>query len=176
MKKAHICIFISLLIIWPTMLLAVTEHQLKAAYLYNITKFIQWPENAFQSKNDPIRLCIIGKHFFENSLKPLEKKSVASRNFELFYFENSSKATNCHISYLSTSQKNILQEELSLLESKSMMTISDIHAFAEQGGMIELRKQKNKIRMYINLQALSIKNLYLSSKLLELSTIVEDQK
>ena len=172
-KNIHYLLLALLLTSWSSQLFAVTEHQLKVAYLYNITKFIQWPKKSFESEESPINICIIGKKISKEDIEALRDKRVSGRKLNIYYYKNSKSLDICHIAYISSSNKDTFRNDLKNLEGKKTITISDINMFANKGGMIELRRQNNKIKLYINLQALSDENLFLSSKILELSNIVK---
>jgi hypothetical protein len=172
-KNIHSILLALLLTLWTSQLFAVTEHQLRVAYLYNITKFIQWPQKSFKSEESPINICIIGKNFSKEDIETLRDKIVSGRKLNIYYYKNSKDIDMCHIAYISSSKKDTFKKSLKDIEGKNIITISDINMFANKGGMIELRRENDKIKLYVNLQALSNENLFLSSKILELSNIVK---
>ncbi len=167
-------LFLSMIgwLILPVTLLAVTEQQLKAAYLYNITKYVTWPEKSFLSQQTPINLCIVGKDPFKESLKPIKKRSIFGRKFQINYYQNAAQLNGCHIAYIASQNPPVVSKELKLLKGRHILTVSDIYNFAQKGGMVELRKEHNKIKLHVNLDALQNADLFISSKLLELSHII----
>jgi len=172
-KIIHSLLLGLLLTSFPSQLFAVTEGQLRVAYLYNITKFIQWPEKTFKSEKLPINICIIGKTLCKEELESLQDKIISGHRLNIYYYKNNENFDKCHIAYISDSNKNTFEDVLEKIKGKNIVTISAINMFANKGGMIELRKQKNKIILYINIQSIHNENLLLSSKVLGLARIVK---
>ncbi|RUQ34056.1 MAG: YfiR family protein [Candidatus Competibacteraceae bacterium] len=148
------------------------EYAVKAAYLYNFAKFIEWPPGAFASTDAPLWICIVGDNPFGNALaalygKTVEKHPVAMRPISTEGFDQ------CHIVFIGHIEAGSFKTLLAKLRRLPILTVSDISDFARTGGMIGLVETDQHIRFDINLTATRQAGLKLSSQLLKLATIVE---
>ncbi len=143
------------------------EYKVKAAYLFNFTKFISWPQKSGENFN----ICILGHNPFNGHLKPLENRSAQGKPIRLYYFQSFKQALNCHILYLDSANSH----QLTLTESpvSGALTVSSQRAFASSGGMIGFILREGRIKLRINLSALQKKGLKISAKLLEVAEVVE---
>jgi hypothetical protein len=147
-----------------------TEYQLKAAFLLNFAKFIEWPPAAFADATKPIVLGILGENPFGDVLKrTIQDKTVNNRPLEVREFPAAAEPTNCHILFIVTSEKARLPEILANLRGASVLTVGEMDHFTESGGMINFVRQGNKIRFQINEVAAKKVGLKISSKLLSLA-------
>ena len=148
------------------------EYAVKAAYLYNFAKFIEWPPGTFASDDALLWICIVGDNPFGDALatlygKTVEKHPVAIRPIPTEGFEQ------CHIVFISRVNANRFKTLLAAFRHLPILTVSDISDFAQAGGMIGLVEADQRIRFDINLTATRQAGLKLSSQLLKLATIVE---
>lgn len=137
------------------------ETKIKAAYLYNFTKFVDWPDR--QGKT--IQICVSGDTQISKVLEELAAKQNSS--FSIIAGSKINPA-ECQILYLSGSDREI-DNTLSGLKEQNILTVSDNERFSEYGGIITLFSENGKIRFEINLPAARKTNLKISSKLLELA-------
>lgn len=137
------------------------ETKIKAAYLYNFTKFVTWPDR----QGKPIQICVSGDTQITKVLDELSAKQNGS-----FSVIAGSKInpTECQILYISGSDRDV---DIALHETKdqNILTVSDNLHFSNYGGMITLFSENGKIRFEINLPSVQKTNLKISSKLLELA-------
>jgi YfiR/HmsC-like len=146
---------------------APTEYQIKAAFLFNFAKFVEWPASAFSETNSPIVIGILGDNPFGNDLvKTVRDKTLNNRPLVIKEFHSSLEATNCHMLFISTSEKARLPQILEALRGVSVLTVSEMDRFKEAGGMINFVREGNKIRFQINEAAAKSAGLKISSKLL----------
>ncbi|MDQ6956777.1 MAG: YfiR family protein [Mariprofundaceae bacterium] len=151
----------------------VQEDKIKAVYIFNFVRFTEWPLTQTTSANKRMNLSILGNR---DLLKILNGKSF--RKTALGVRLNArvcvmpSCITDSQALFIDSSESEVLTEMLSLLSNKPVLTISDIPGFAEQGGMIELNRDNDKIIFRINLEAIKRVNLYVSSQLLQMAEIV----
>src|SRR3954452_914402 len=83
-----------------------TEHQVKALFLFNFTKYVEWPSEAFKETNTPVTIGIVGNNIFEADLKKaVEGKNVNGRSITIRNVENAEDITSCHILFISASEK-----------------------------------------------------------------------
>lgn len=149
------------------------EYAVKAAYLYNFAKFVEWPPGAFASEEAPLLICIAGDNPFGTALASLSGKTVHAHPVEVRHIPMATHLDPCHIVYLSQAEQGRFKTILAKLMHLSILTVSDINDFAQVGGMIGLVEADQRVRFNINLTATRQANLKLSSQLLKLATIVE---
>ncbi len=147
-----------------------TEYQIKAAFLFNFAKFVEWPPESFRDTNSPIIIGVLGKNVFGNDLeKTIRDKTVNNRHFEFRQFDTTKEAAHCHILFISPSIKDSLPKILSDFHNASILTVSETDHFLEAGGMINFTIEDNKIRFQINDEAAKKAGLRISAKLLSLA-------
>ncbi len=146
------------------------EYELKAAFLYKLASFVEWPHAA---ADGPLRIGVIGKDPFGADLDGLvQGKVVNGRLFQVRRFQPGEDIRGCEIVFVSPSERNRLQPILDGLRGNPTLTVGDVPEFCERGGMINLRLVGDRIRLQINLEAAERANLRLSSKLLSLATVI----
>lgn len=148
------------------------EYKIKAAYLYNFTKFISWPATSSPTFN----ICIVGKDPFGNLLDALETKTALDKPIRLFRYDSLKQAKDCQIIYLDPSEnrENVAMPGVLTITSLNQgLTVSSQPFFAERGGMIGFVIEAEKVRLHINLKALKQAGLGISAKLIEVATLVE---
>lgn len=149
---------------------APTEYQIKAAFLYNFAKFVEWPPEAFATPTSPIVIGVLGENVFGNNLQQtLNSKVLNNRPLQFKEFHSVSEATNCQILFISTSEKARFQKIMEGLRGRSVLTVSETPEFIGAGGMINFMLEANKIRFQINDEAAKKAGLKISSKLLSLA-------
>lgn len=156
------------------------EYQIKAAFLYNFINFIDWPnENSDGNKDNPIYIGILGKNPFGNSFEPIKDKQVKDRNVVVKHFENlnalkkcitnEDKQKQCYLLYVSSSEKENINEIFEFVNEKSILTVGDMKNFLESGGIINFLMEDNKVCFEINKAAAEKAKLSIRSKLLRLA-------
>lgn len=152
------------------------EYALKAAYVYNFAKFAEWPEGAFQGAGAPMRLCVLGQDPFDGALDSIAGKSVQSRELVISYPIWAEEARFCHILFISDSVNSRLPEIMTLLDGSPILTIGDTPGIALSGGVIGLENVGNRVRFQVNLDAAQRSGIRLSSRLLNLATVVHNER
>ncbi len=148
-----------------------SEYQLKAAYLYHFAQFVDWPASAFSETNSPMVIGIIGQNPFSGDLEQAVRgKAINSHPLEVKEIRTLTGTTNnCHIVFISASEKDRLAEIFTSLRGTSVLTVGETERFTEAGGMINFVTQGKKIRFQINEAATREAKLKVSSKLLNLA-------
>jgi len=147
-----------------------TEYQIKAAFLFNFAKFVQWPAGAIAGVTSPIVVGILGENPFHDDLaRTIRNKTIDEHPMVIKEFHSPTEATNCHILFISTSEKNRLPEILKDLKGTSVLTVSEMEHFTESGGMINFVLIGKKIRFQINNDEAAKAGLKISSKLMSLA-------
>ena len=148
-----------------------TEQQLKTAYLLNFAKFVEWPEASFAESSSPIVLGVLGENPFGDDLEQMVRgKTINNRPIVVKPCRSLAETTNCHILFISASEKARLPEILAGLSGASVLTVSEMERFTEKEGMINFIRQGTKIRFQINEGAAKKVHLTISSKLLSLAS------
>jgi hypothetical protein len=152
-----------------------SEYEVKAAFLYNFTKFVDWPPEP-KPAQDPVLICVVGDDPFGHSLdKILEGKLVNGRPLRVRRRSTAEEARTCAIAFISASEKAHLRSILETLKGASVLTVGDTAQFAEMGGVINFVLQDNRVHFEINVEAAKIQGLTISSRLLSLAKIVQNK-
>ncbi|MFC1736933.1 YfiR family protein [Candidatus Hydrogenedentota bacterium] len=153
------------------------EYDVKAALILKFAKYVVWPEKVFKNSEEPIVIVILGKDPFKDKIdKIVAKKKVHGRKLEVKRLKKVGDLKNCHVLFVSRSEKTRLTPILDAVASKSVLTIADMDGFAKKGGIVNLKTVKNKIRFQVNVDAAKQAQLKINSQLLKLSDIVESEK
>lgn len=150
------------------------EYVVKAAFLYNFAKFVVWPDDQLGEDRGPVTICIVGQDPFGNALEPFQKKTVKGRALSFERVEGLDEIAQCHVLFISSSEKEKLPFILQRIKNRNILSVSDMEGFAEAGGMINLVNRESKVRFQINVDAVGREGLEMSSKLLHLAEIVSD--
>lgn len=151
---------------------AQSENSVKASYVFNFIKFVNWPQQVWNS--DKFNLCAIGEGEVVDRLSKLQGKRVRNKTIQ---FKQVEKANgDCHLLYFSPQEQHFLSQHLSNIKYRPVLTVSSVSDFVDKGGMIELFRLGNVVKFNINLDASSSVNLRLSAKLSELAVKVVKQK
>lgn len=147
------------------------EYEVKAAFLFNFTKFVEWPPRAFSSGSSPIVIGVLGENPFGDVLETTVKdQELYGRPITVKFFNSGEDLKSCHLLFISGSERRAAPDILKQLRQSSVLTVSDMDDFIENGGMIRFIKKENKIRFQINEAAVKGEgNLKISSRLLSLA-------
>ena len=151
------------------------EYQVKAAFLYNFAKFVEWPEAAFKESKSPFTICILGKNPFGDALDSLREKTVEGRRLLIRKISKIEEADTCNILFISASEKESLPHIRMVTRKWNVLTVGDTNGFAESGVMINLFSVDNKVGFEINLDAAEKASLKISSRLLKLGKIIKEK-
>lgn len=150
------------------------EDNIKAVYIFNFVRFTEWPSDLEISASEETNLSILGNL---SLLKTLKGESFRQAAQDVILKTHACVMPSCikksHALFIDRTESSRLKKVLSLLGNRPVLTISDIPGFAEKGGMIELKRQKERVIFRINLEAIKRANLYVSAQLLQLAEIVE---
>jgi uncharacterized protein DUF4154 len=144
------------------------EYQVKAAFLFNFTKFVVWPSNAFSDANAPLVIGVLGHDPFGSYLDDIVRGERAdNRQLAVERYRSSGEIKNCHVLFISRSESGRLNQIVSSLNHRNMLIVTDADG-GEGGVIIRFVREGNKIRFKIDTQAAKASNLTISSKLLRL--------
>ena len=146
------------------------ESKLKVAFLLNFAKFTTWPSGAFSGPAAPFYFWVRGNDPLGTALNGLEKKQVHGRAIQVQRFSNISKEMGrCHLVYLGPSEDNQLGKYLQVMAGKPILMVSETPGFARAGGMIELRREEDRLGFVVNNKAAQVSGLQLNSSFLHLA-------
>ncbi len=151
------------------------EYHIKAAFLLNFAKFTEWPSHAFSDTSSSLTLYILGQDPFDEALKTIEDKIVKGRKLVVRKASCIEDIKECHILFISTSEKKNLSEILTKIKDKPILTVAETKNFCQSGVTVNFIVVKNKVRFEINVDAAKRTGLKISSKLLKLSKIIKER-
>ena len=147
-----------------------SEYQVEAAYLYNFSRFVEWPAQITSERSMPFAICVLGKDPFgavlDVTLSGAGNSLIAKR------LSKPQDALGCRILFVGASEQDHLKEIITALGKASVLTVSDIPRFSERGGMIEFVLQGDKVRFEVNLTNATDAGLTVSSDLLKVAVAV----
>ena len=154
---------------------SVDEYKLKAAMLYNLTQFVEWPNSAYADSHAPVILCILGQDPFANSLaSSIPKGTEKGRAVLIRHLQSDTEFQGCHILYISSSERKTTAHIFSTLHGSCVLTVGEMAQFAAHGGIIQFALEDQFVHFDINVDAASRAGLKISSKLLALAQIVRN--
>lgn len=149
----------------------VSELQLKAAFLYNFAKFVEWPANSLPKPTTQFQICILGSEALRDELRIIaQQKTVGEHKLLVRNVPSADTAKGCHILFLSSAgrkQRARIPEDL-----RSILTVSDAEGFVERGGMIGLVMHDGKMQFEMNHKAATREGLVVSARLLNLARVI----
>lgn len=152
------------------------EYQVKAAYLLNFARFVEWRSDVLPA-GAALQIGIVGDHSFGRALdEVLRGKSANGHTIHLRLLRRDDFLADYHIIFISASEESHLADILDGLRRRSVLTVSDIDRFALRGGVIEFRMVGNRVRFDINRAPANEAHLTISSKLLSVARAVHEDK
>jgi hypothetical protein len=167
-------------ITWPLLMAEVlqaqqpkpSEYQVRAAYLYNFGKFVEWPATA--TNQVAFDICVLGQDPFTQTLDAtLAGKTLEGKPVEIKNIAKPQEAAGCRILFIGSTQASHLREILAGLDQNPVLTVSDIPDFIQHGGMIQFVLEGERVRFSVNLANAESARLTLSSELLKVAVDVK---
>lgn len=153
-----------------------SEYLIKAGFIYNFAKFVEWPATAFADADSPIVIGVIGVDPFGSLIdRIVEDKKIGSHGFVVRRFrwgKDLKDLKDCKILFVSPSEKAHMDEILQMVKGLPILTVGETPGFAERGGMIRFTLEDNRVRFEVNVEAARQVNLNISSRLLTLAKII----
>lgn len=148
---------------------APTEYELKAAFIYQIAKFIEWP-----SSGAPLRLCVLGGNPFGAALETIRGKPVSERKMEMSLLDMDADTRECNMLFIAAPAERNIERIAAISRGSGVLTIGDTEGFAQRGAIVNFFVESGKVRFEINLQASRRAGLKISSQLLKLARIIQE--
>jgi len=163
-----------ILLLSPGIARAMTESQVKAAFLYNFARYVEWPQSAFASGDAPFRICVLASDDFASVVaEVVEGKKVDARPVEVAELSDLEGASRCQVLFVGSWTELDSADFFSGLAGASVFTVSDVDGFAHDGGVANFFRAQNKVRFEINPKAARRAGLKISSRLLRLARVIE---
>ena len=154
--------------------------KVKAAFLYNFIKFVEWPSDRSPALTNKATICIAGNNPFGNALNTL--KSQLSGKLELTVIDKASQDNlpQCHVLFVGNGATDSIKELINESQTNYVLSVSESSDFADKGGVIEMKTveksiglfSSNKINLRINIRAAEHAGLKINPQLLEIAAEV----
>jgi hypothetical protein len=153
------------------------EYDIKAVFLFNFTRFVEWPTSGGEPSVKPLVIGVLGDDPFAGRLEDaIRGETTGKRAVTARRLSDVTQAASCDAVFICRSEKSRVEKILRELNGRPVLTVSDIPEFAELGGMVEFVTEKSKVRLHINVDACKAAALTVSSKLLRPAVIVTTRK
>jgi hypothetical protein len=151
-----------------------SEYQVKAAFLINFPKYVEWPDNAFADKNSPVVIGMLGETRVTGELqKIITGRTVNGHGFVLKQLNSIEEVIGCHIVFIAADQQQHAPDFLAKLKNTSVLTVGESDDFLDNGGIVNLARRDHKIALEVNLAAAANARIKISSKLLSVASVVK---
>ena len=156
---------------------AVSEYQVKAAYLYNFAKFVTFPAQSFAADNTEFVIGVLGDDPFGQTLdQTVQGKLIGDRKIVIRRSNSIDDLKHCQIVFVCASRKKDVATVLTRFKGETVLTVGESDGFAGHGGVINFYVDDNKVRFEINPKAADRASLQISAQLLRLGRVVPDEQ
>jgi hypothetical protein len=150
------------------------EPQVKAAFLYNFVKFVEWPDGVVAA--GPITVCTIGSQAVADALKvATQQRRAQDHEVAVMQVTGDVVPKACHLVYLAAGDEASARRWLAALSGSPAFSVSDFERFAKLGGVANFFVDNGRLRFAVNVDAARRAGLRISSHMLALATIVKDE-
>jgi len=154
-----------------------SEYLIKAGFIFNFAKFVEWPATAFAQPDSPIVIGILGTDPFGAIIDQIvQNKKIGARGFvvkRLKWSTDIKELRDCKILFVSASEKVHMDDVVQAVKGQPILTVGEMPGFAERGGMIRFTVEDNRVRFEVNVEAAHQAELTISSRLLTLARIIQ---
>jgi hypothetical protein len=150
-----------------------SELEVKAAFLLNFLKFVEWPATRSSDAAAPYIIAVIGEDALGATLRgSLSGKTIGTRPVQVQFAARTADLFSAHLAFIAASEQRQLPAILRELEGRGVLTVGDTPGFAESGVVLNLVTQDHRVRFEANTAAAARARLRLSSHLLRIARIV----
>jgi hypothetical protein len=168
-----VLLFVLCLLMGSLRVHAATEHEVKAAFLFNFLKFVEWP-GSVASSNTPIVIGVVGESPLREALpKILDGQTVKGRSIRMVSLRPGDPIDECQLLFVAHGTNEETEEVLKAAKGKPILTVGESPEFLPQGGMINFVVMDQKVRFEINTAALDAAGLRADSRLLAVARRVK---
>lgn len=148
------------------------EDALKAAILYNFTKFVEWPKERFENSTSPLTIGVLGKTPLREELEKAVRDRKLNGHRIVVKAVEETRLESLHLLFVGSGEEEKIATHLAGHDRTGLLTIGESNRFADDGGMIVLMREGDKFRFKINLNAAEQAGLKISAQLLKLAVEV----
>jgi hypothetical protein len=149
-----------------------SEPQMKAAFLLNFPKYVEWPSDSLPASASPIVFAIVGDDEVANEFAAMSNgKSVDGHPIELVRNPSAEQCIDCQVLFIGSEEMRKMAEIVKQLKCASVLTVGESEQFMNEGGMINLARRERRIVLEVNLEATRQTELKISSKLMALAMV-----
>jgi hypothetical protein len=146
------------------------EYQIKAAYLYNFAKFVEWPDGRFADAQSPLVIGVFGQNPFGDELRAIARDhKINGRVITIQSVQTPAEAQRVHLLFFPAAEDSHVAGLLADLKGASVLTVGESDQFNAAGGMICFVRQADKVRFEIDAAAAEQHGLKISAQLLKLA-------
>jgi hypothetical protein len=150
-----------------------TEYQVKAAFLFNFAKFVEWPADAFPGADAPLQICVLGQDPFGHEFEEMiADKTVNAHRIEIIHPSGVPQAKACQVIFVASSERQQAREILRGLRGASVLSVGDTSGFAKMGGIINFVLDDGRVRFEVNVKAAERAHLKISARLLTVAKLI----
>jgi hypothetical protein len=172
--RCGLCLQLGFIVAFAASAQTIDEYQVKAAFLYNFAKFVEWPALTFKTDKDPVRICVLGQDPFGSALNnAVDGKTVLGRPFALSDISSAGQVTDCQILFISSSERKHLRLIFAELRTTGILTVGETDGFGAEGGMVNFKLSDGRVHLEINVEAAGQAKLRINSSVLSLAQIVK---
>jgi hypothetical protein len=148
------------------------EQQVKAAFIYNFTQFVDWPPEAFDKDDSPLIVAMLGDDSLAGALdKAMDKKTAGSRPIVVKHFATLDDLGPCHLLFVPATQDSNLSALFDKIKGKPILAVGESDAFMPAGGTMHLFLEDGKMKFEVNSDVCDAIKLHPSAKLMSLARI-----
>ncbi len=148
------------------------EYKLKAAFLYNFAKFVEWPASAYSDAGSPVVIGVLGRNPFGAELSNAVKdRKINGRPIEIKQVRTAAEARGTQMLFVSAGEERNFGAFKNSLGA-GILPVGESALFANQGGTIIFNLEGDKLRFEINMAAAQRSNLKISAQLQKLATTI----
>jgi hypothetical protein len=153
------------------------EYPVKLAFLYNFTKFVEWPADSYSDPGAPLAICVVGHDPFSPDMEgALQIRKAWGHPVQVLSLGPAEALSTCHMVFIPVAEKDRAGKIVRSLKGSSTLTVGESEGFAAMGGVINLTVEKSEIHFEINRLAADRAHLKISARLLSLAKIVTEQE
>ncbi len=149
---------------------AISEYEVKAAYVYNFAKFVDWPSTAFSAPNAPICVGVIGADDFAALLEKVVKdKLIQEHPIQVRLLKWPADLGACNIVYVGATEQKRFRQICESVQNSPVLTITEAEDKSQVKGIMNLFMESGKVQFEVNIEGAEKARLRISSKLLRLA-------
>jgi hypothetical protein len=150
------------------------EFAVKTAVTLNLAIFTEWPEHAFKSKDEDLRLCVIGDNIVQQAFGQLSDKQIGPHSVVIININRNRNIDDCHIVFISGQDRLQLAQLHAAALGKPILTVDDTEGLTSFKGIVNLQKNNDKLTLNINLGLARQAGFTMSARLLKVANVITD--